>query len=60
MGSFEMYYNFIDEGDYKLSKIMQKCLIRDILDRIDQDESDVGGFSGYEENLQQLWLVGIV
>ena len=38
MGSFEMYYNFIDEGDYKLSKIMQKCLIRDILDRIDPDE----------------------
>ena len=38
MGSFEMYYNFIDEGDYKLSKIIQKCLVRDILDRIDQDE----------------------
>ena len=39
MGSFEMYYTEFEEGDYKLSKIMQTCLIRDILDRVEGDES---------------------
>jgi len=41
MGSFEMYETDSEEGDYKLSEEMQTCLIRDILDRVDGDESRV-------------------